>query len=376
MSLLRRAVVAFLALKLFNLALNVVAFPALSQAPSRTRSARRRSVALLVPMRNEVHRLADTLPSIVAQDVDELILLDDRSTDATLEVARRLSSGVDNAVAVTGAPRPQGWTGKTWACSQLASRAHSELLVFCDADVRLAPGAVDAVVAEMERQQADLFSVFPRQRTRSLGERLVVPLVDDVLLCFLPFPLLRADVPSAATANGSVVAIRRSAYDRLGGFDAVREELVEDVALARRARRLGLRLGLVLGGDMVGTRMYSGYAACVNGFGRGLLSAAGGSRSALVLGALWHVVAYTLPAVLCRRDPRWVVPLALAAVEQVAVEAKTGRRQWGQTVLSPLFPVAALPVVARALRPTQSWKGRTYGLRSEPQDEIGRERAA
>jgi cellulose synthase/poly-beta-1,6-N-acetylglucosamine synthase-like glycosyltransferase len=317
-------------------------------------------VSLLVPMRNEVHRLADALPGILAQPVDEVILLDDCSTDATPEVARRLSSGVDHATVLAGEPTPRGWAGKTWACHQLAAHARSDLLVFCDADVQLAPGAVDAIVDEMDRQQADLFSVFPRQLTDSLGERLVVPLVDDVLLCFLPFPLLSVDVPAAATANGSVMAFDRAAYERLGGFDAVRDELVEDVALARLVRRHRMQLGLALGGELVETRMYTGYAGCLAGFGRGLLPAAGGSRPALVLGALWHLAAYTLPAVLCWRRPRWTVPLLLAVAERLAVEAKTGRRHWAQGLLMPFAPLAAVPVVARALRRTQTWKGRTY----------------
>ena len=366
---MRRVVVAFLALKLVNLAVNLVAFPVL---PKVSRPNRRSSVALLVPMRNEVHRLADTLPSILAQEVDELVLLDDCSTDATLDVARRLSSATHDALVLAGQPTPPGWTGKTWACSQLAEHTSADVLVFCDADVHLAPGALEAVVTELDQQGADVFSVFPRQRTRSLGERLLVPLVDDVLLCFLPFPLLRVDVPSAATANGSLLAMRRSAYERFGGFASVRGELVEDVALARRVRRLGLRLGLALGGDLVGTRMYSGYTAGVEGFGRGLLPAAGGSRAALVLGWLGHLVAYTAPAALFGRDRRWAVPLVLAAAEQVAVEAKTGRRQWGQALLSPVFPVATLPVVARALRRRQSWKGRTYGPDAERRDDLPR----
>jgi hypothetical protein len=361
-SLLRRIVVAFLAFKLLNLAVNLVAFPVLrgtAPAPTGRPVRRSRSVSLLVPMRNETHRLADTLPGILAQGVDELILLDDCSTDGTLEMARALSSAGD-ALMAAGVPTPPGWTGKTWACSQLATRAHGDVLVFCDADVLLAAGAVDAVVAEMDRQQADLLSVFPRQRTETLGEHLVVPLVDDVLLCLLPFPLLQADAPSAATANGSVMAFDRLAYARLGGFDAVRGELVEDVALARLTRRHGLQLGLVLGGGMVQTRMYTDYSGCVTGLGRGLLPVTGGSRSLLVLAATWHLVAYTLPALVCLRRPSWVVPLLLAVAERLAVEAKTGRRQWWQAVLPPLSPVAALPVVADALRRTHSWKGRSY----------------
>ncbi|MEP7088900.1 MAG: glycosyltransferase [Nocardioidaceae bacterium] len=369
MNVLRRGVVAFLVLKLANLTINLVTFPVLADPPpaARDRSTRRsRSVSLLVPMRDEAHRLAGSLPGILAQDVDELILLDDCSTDDTGGLARALSTSLTHARVVAGAPTPPGWTGKTWACSQLAAEASSEILVFCDADILLAPGAVDLVLAQMERQQADLLSVFPQQLTETLGEHLIVPLVDDVLLCFLPFPLLRLEAPSAATANGSVMAFDRLAYEVLGGFDIVRDELVEDVALARLTRRSGLQLGLVLGGSVVRTRMYTGYSECVTAFARGLLPVTGGSRARLVLIAVWHLIAYTLPALLCWRQPRWSLPLLLAATERLAVEAKTGRRKWWQAILPPLSPLAALPVFALALRDTQQWKGRSYRHAATP----------
>ena len=233
--------------------------------------------------------------------------------------------------------------------------------MFCDADIELAPGAVRAALGEMRRQEADAFSVFPRQRTGTLGEHLLVPLIDDVLLCFLPFPLLGAPVPSAATANGSLFAFTRSGLDSVGGFASVRNHVVEDVAMARRIRRHGLRLGLALGGELVQARMYDCWSDVLTGFGRGLRPAVGGSRALLVLGLAWHLAVYTLPAGLVLRGARrWGVALALALIERLLVEAKTGRRRWGQALLVPLSPVAAGPVVARAAQRNQTWKGRTY----------------
>ena len=259
-----------------------------------------------------------------------------------------------------GVPAPPGWVGKSWACHQLAAQASGSLLVFCDADVLLAKGAIDAAVAEMAAQRADVFSVFCRQITGSLGEHLITPLIDDVLLCFLPFGLLSAGVPQAATANGSLLVFTRPAYREVGGFAAVRGELTEDVAIARRARQAGLKLGLVLGGRQAATRMYSGYREVLTGMSRGLLPVTGGSRSRLVLGAGWHLVAYTLPWVLAPRQRGWLVPLALGVAERALVEIKTERRAVWQALLTPLSPLAAAPIVARALRGSQRWKGRLY----------------
>lgn len=190
MTALRRAVTGFLLLKLSVLTLNLFGFPVLRRlrhANLRAASSvaeTRPSVSLLVPMRNEAARLAASVPAMLGQNADEIIVLDDESTDGTGALARSLLGPHPRARVRTGAPAPSGWVGKNWACQQLAAEASGSLLVYCDADVLLAEGAVDAVITEMRAQHADVFSVFPRQITATLGERLITPLIDDVLLCF------------------------------------------------------------------------------------------------------------------------------------------------------------------------------------------------
>lgn len=359
-------ITAFLALKLGVLLVNVVRFPVLGRRPAGDPAAAcaptagRPSVSLLIPMRNEAARLDASLPALLAQHADEIILLDDESTDGTGTLARSMLAGHPRAVVEDGVPAPPGWVGKSWACHQLAAKASGSLLVFCDADILLGEGAVDAAIAQMQAQQADVFSVFCRQVTASFGEHLIAPLIDDVLLCFLPFGLLSANVPRAATASGALLAFTRPAYRRLGGHAAVRGEIVEDVAIARRTRQAGLKLGLALGGQQAATRMYSGYRETVTGMSRGLLPVVGGSRTALVLGAGWHLLAYTLPWVLVRRRRWWLLPVVLGVTERVLIEIKTERRTVWQALLTPLSPLAAVPIVARALRGNQHWKGRLY----------------
>jgi len=360
-TVLLRAVLAFLLVKLATLAVNLVSFPVLGARRRDPGDRPTGDVSLLVPMRNEAATLAAFLPALLGQSgVAEVIVLDDESEDGSPALAESLLAGTPHARLVRGTPAPPGWVGKTWACQQLSEQARGELLVFCDADVLLAPGAVEAVVREMTDQRADVFSVFPRQLTASLGEALLTPLIDDVLLCFLPFGLLSAEVPAAATANGSLLAMRRPARAALGGFSSVRTEIVEDVALARKARQAGLKLGLALGGGLVQTRMYTGYSQTVAGLGRGLLSVAGGSRLRLAAATGWHLVVYTLPVLAATRQRRWLLPLGLGLLERLLVGLKCHPRTAWQAVLTPLCPVAFVPVAIRASRPRQQWKGRSY----------------
>lgn len=354
---LSRAVVAFHAVKLAGVAVNLVMFPALR--PQRNGAGRPRT-SLLVPARDEGRRLRAVLAGLRAQDVTEIIVLDDQSSDDTVAVVRH-AAGADSRVRlVRGTPTPAGWTGKNWACHQLAAAARGDVLLFCDADVTLAPGAVDACWAQMRTQRADVFSVFPRQHTATLGERLLVPLVDDVLLAFLPHRLLRLPVPSAATANGQLLMFRRDAYDLLGGHAAVAGDINEDIALARRARRRALRLGLALGGDLASARMYSGYLDSVRGFGKSLRAAHGGHDGALALTAAWHLLAYTVPWLAWRRGPAWRTAAVLGLAQRIVVNAKTGRGAPGEAALVPVTPLAALPVYALAFRRSARWKGRRY----------------
>ena len=397
MTLLFRAVLGFLLLKLATLLVNLAWFPVLGMRDvhaerrgglhrtrrpqdsrpqdSRPQGSRPQGsrpqpgaprVSLLIPMRDEAATLAGHLPAMLAQSgVSELIVLDDQSSDGSAELAASILAhssvaGAGTARLVRGRPPPPGWVGKNWACAQLAGAASGELLVFCDADVLLAPGAVEAVLHAMAEQRADVFSVFPRQLTGSLGEALLTPLIDDVLLCFLPFGLLSVDVPAAATANVSVLALNRRALAELAGFAAVRSEIVEDVAIARRARRAGLTLGLALGGDLVRTRMYTGYREAVAGLGRGLLGVTGGSRVRLVAAAGWHLAVYTLPLVAAIGRRRWLAPLGLGLAERLLVGLKCHPRTAWQAILTPLCPIAFIPVASQAMRRRQHWKGRSY----------------
>ena len=380
MNALLRAVTGFLLVKMAVLLLNIRQFPVLGcrreaatavtpdttepqpGAPASLPASQPDPVAVsvLVPMRDEAATLTASIAGLLRQQAGELILLDDESTDGTGQLARALLTAHPRARVVTGAPMPPGWVGKNWACHQLAAAATGSLLVFCDADVVLADGVLDAVLTEMRAQHADVFSVFPRQVTATLGELLITPLIDDVLLCFLPFRLLSLPVPRAATANGSLLAFTRQAYDALGGFAAVRGDIIEDVAIARRVRKAGLKLGLALGGELVATRMYEGYREVVAGMSRGLLPVTGGSRTRLVLGAGWHLLAYTLPWGMAVRRPAWGFPLVLGVAERALVDIKTGRGTGWQAALTPLSPLAAVPIIVRALRASQRWKGRIF----------------
>lgn len=346
--MLRKLTLGFFAVKLATLAVNAFTFPRLRAAPPSLVKA-----SILVPARNEAHNLRQTLPSLLSQGALEVVVLDDGSSDGTAEVARQLGARV-----LQGQPLPAGWVGKVWACQQLGEAAKGEVLIFTDADVTWHAGALDALLAELQRGGAGLQSVFPRQHNHTLGERLLTPQVDTTILTLLPAPLLDIPDPSAAAANGQVMAFKRATYERLGGHRCVQGELLEDVLFSRRVKEAGEQLGLALGGDCISVRMYRSYPESVRGFAKSILPMHGGVRGLLLANIVAQTVFYTLP--LLQRQKGLV---ALALAEALGVRLLTGRTRpsdLAEVALTPLVPLLYWPVLWRAWRKEAEWKGRCY----------------
>ena len=230
---------------------NLLSARRLKLDPRATRTAGR--VSLLIPARNEEENLRALLP---IDDAAEVLVLDDGSSDATAQYATH-----------AGAPLPRGWTGKNWACHQLAQHATGDILIFMDADVRPSRGAVAATAALMRAQRADVLTAFPQQRFGGLVDAAVLPLVYQLpIAALLPLALVpRLRAASVSGGNGQWLAFTRVAYERIGGHAAVRGDVMEDVALARLAKRARLRVLPVLGAELLAVRMYADRAALYHG---------------------------------------------------------------------------------------------------------------
>lgn len=338
------------------------------------------TIAVLVPARNEGVRIGDCVRSILAQpEVTRLRVLDDQSEDDTAARAVEAAQGDPRFTLLRGAPRPAGWTGKNHACHQLAMGVEADWLLFVDADATLAPGAAAEAVRRARASDADLLSFWPRQAIGSLGEGLLVPMMDLVLLGYLPMALAEARPdPSLAAANGQCLLFARPAYERLGGHAAVKGDLVDDVALARGVRRLGGRVVLSDAGPWVRVRMYHGLAEAWAGFTKNLYPAFGGRPGPFVFGmglfALGHAVPPILALVGALAGWGWLWgPMLAQTLVALAVRALIARRlaQPAWSVL--LHPLSAWLVVALGLASWRaaatgrlSWKGRTYALEARP----------
>ena len=320
-------------------------------------------VSVLLPVRDEAARVGPCLTALLAQESVpglELLVLDDGSTDGTAEVVRSL--GGDRVTLLPGAPPPRGWLGKPHACQQLADRARGDVLVFVDADVVLAPGAVAAALSTLDG--FDLVSPYPRLLAASPGERLLQPLLPWSWLTFLPLRAMeRSARPSLTAAGGQFLVVRREAYRRAGGHAAVRDRVLEDIELARAVKRAGGRIALVDGSRLADCRMYGSWGELRDGYAKSLWASFGSGAGAAAVVALLTVL-YLGPLAVAPFAPWAGLVGYLAGVAGRLVSARaTGGRSWPDALAHPVSIVLFGALVglsfARRRRGTLSWKGRT-----------------
>lgn len=229
-------------------------------------------VSILVPARNEEKHIADCVRSLLAQDYPafELLVLDDESDDGTRSALEPFL-GDSRLRVFAGAPVPEGWMGKNWACHQLAQKAQGELLLFTDADTRHASVALTAAVAALKAEGVDFLSAMPRQEMQTCGELALVPILPWSQHTFFPAALVRRlPFPRLATAVGQFMLVRRDAYEAAGGYERIRDSVVDDWDLVRSVSAGGARWTLCDGSRVVSARMYASFRGAVNGFSKNL----------------------------------------------------------------------------------------------------------
>ena len=382
-------IVAVLLVSLASVLVNLACFDGLTPGSPRSDAP---LVSILVPARNEALNIEPCIRSLLAQDYPnfELLVLDDHSSDATADRVRALGvieSGARHRL-LHGAELPSGWVGKNWACHQLAQAARGEFLFFTDADTTHAPGTTAATLAYAEKTGADLVSAWPRLITITWSEKLIIPMI--LLLGMVLFPIwallilercaargwflprrIRRHLPGAA--NGQFMFWKRSSYFAIGGHEAVRHHLVEDMALGREiVRRMGegMRLRNCESLRFATCRMYRSFDEVWEGFTKNIRAAFEDNLAGFLFVGLIQACCFLLPfvAIFFPHSPKSLVFLEIALIFLIrAILTWRFQTSWLGLVLHPIGHALCLAIGVNSWRRARTggvrWKGRTYEVK-------------
>lgn len=295
-------------------------------------------VSILVPARNEQHRVLEAcIRSILAQDYGrfEVIAVNDRSIDETGAILERLAKSDERLRVIEGEELPPGWLGKPYAMQQALNHARGEWILATDADMIFEPAVLRTALDRILEAEGDALTLIPRFEAHSFWERVMIPTWEWVFLMFTVFYRINDPKTDRAAAIGGFFLIRRTVLDRAGGYEVLKDEVMEDVRLAERIKRLGARLMIDRAPALIRTRMYTTFAEMWECSTKNWFS---GMNFSLPL-ALSSVVSMYLGA---------VVPPLIALAAVIAIASGTDLSSlFIPAALSWCFQVLVLAIVSR-----------------------------
>lgn len=311
------------------------------------------TLSLVVPARNEEANIEACLASLLEQDYPglELIVVNDRSTDATGRIARELARKDARLQVVDVEHLPEGWCGKNHAMQRGIERARGEWILMHDADCRQAcPRTLRLAMQYALNTGADMLSLMPEHRYESFWERYLLPILSGVLMIWFRPSSVSNPRKRVAFANGMFMLIRREAYEAIGTHEAVRGSLIEDMDIARLVKGRGLNLQVAPTADLFTVRMYSSLAQIVRGWER------------IFIGAFRSVLG--LSKVLLVLTGRGLTPAVTAGLGWGMVAAGAAPAEWwhAAALIGSVSLLAQLVMAARFSHHLKSrwWYGLTY----------------
>jgi chlorobactene glucosyltransferase len=274
-------------------------------------------VAVIVPARNEVDNIDTCLDGLLQQlyprEKMQVIVIDDGSTDGTPQAARQYERDGFQPRVLDAGPLPTGWLGKSHACWLGANAVEADWLCFIDADTRHDPGLILSSVQAAIREDIDLLSLHPRQEMLGFWERLLMPIPFMTLMILLDAQRINDPTTTTAMANGQFILIKHDVYRALGGHAAIRDQVLEDVALARLVKSHGGRLKLLGGGQLIKVRMYASLKPLWQGLAR-----SGSELFGVPLTSL-AVLSSLLTSILPLAYPFWRISVAITMPDVYSV---------------------------------------------------------
>ena len=336
-------------------------------------------VSILVAARNEEDNIGDCLMSLQKQDYPnfEVLILDDRSTDNTAEIVNKFVEKDSRFHLITGEPLPEGWVGKAHACHQLAKRAKGDWFLFTDADTMHKPNMISSVLTLFLENRPTLLSGFPQQKADSLVEKITIPVFYFILMAWMPlWWLQRSKKLMPSMANGQFLLFNREDYWKVGGHEAVKSRILEDVWLGAEVYRKGGRVLAVDLSPVVSCRMYKDFSSMWKGFAKSIYGVTQSMLVLLLLGVLGYMLFLGPFYALCDKcifetDPRPCLILIAIQVLMILFMRLLMRDHFKESIYATIFhPLglffflmnAGYVIFRKIFRTGIEWKERHYSV--------------
>jgi len=321
-------------------------------------------VSVLIPARNEEENIGNILSNLSEHDYPNMNIwvYDDLSTDQTSAIVGQFAEKDSRIHLLEGKKLPPGWLGKNHACHQLARQADGEYLLYLDADVIIRKGLINSAVANMQKHQLDLFSIFPAQKMNTLAEWLTVPVMNWILVSLLPLALIRlSGRASFSAANGQFMMFRAEVYHRELFHETLKHVNVEDIAISRLMKRMGYKVQTLLGNKQIQCRMYKSWDDAVKGFSRNVFYFFGGSK---IAGFLFGIVTTFgfIPVLIYLPLPYFFLYGIMVVLIRLLVSISSRQNVLFNLLLAPLQQLSFLFILLSSailrLKRATTWKGR------------------
>ena len=325
-------------------------------------------VTVLIPARNEVDIIGVTLSALQQQGPRlNVIIVDDCSTDGTGDKARSILR--QQIEVIRGEPLPDGWAGKLWALEQGRRRIQTEFILLLDADIELKPGTIQALKQKLVTENLGLVSLMAELRMESIWEKLLIPPFIYYFKLVYPFRLAADPDSKLGAAAGGCILLRRQALEAIGGFDALRDAIIDDCTLAQKLKHSGHSIWLGLTHSAISLRPYATLGSIWNMVARSAFTQLHYSTVLLFFTTAALLLFYWPPVIgLCSANltTQLVSGLAILAMMTAFIPTlRYYRRSWGWALLLPLIGTMYLLMTwTSAIRYWRGrraeWKGRVY----------------
>tara|TARA_B100000686_G_scaffold84516_1_gene91329 strand:+ start:671 stop:1864 length:1194 start_codon:yes stop_codon:yes gene_type:complete len=369
--------ICLLLIAFFTIVTGITNFLWLKKIPTKKNIPKSKLVSILIPARNEADVIESTIKSIINQSYQnyELIILDDNSSDTTESIIQKHAKSNPKIELINGLSLPEGWLGKNWACHQLSEKAEGEYILFIDADTNLDKFILEDSVIALQKEKIDLLSLVPGRDTKLIADHAMKKIISWFIVCWLPMKLaIKLNAPFLSATFGQFMLFKKSSFNDIGGFEAIKDNPVDDFQLGRNIKKNLFKWMLYDAAFRITTRTYNTNKDLISGYSKNIFPAVGYSISiffVIFLILISFVLGSTIPIILFALgilQNQQLILLCISLLILLFISWGIVTIRFKYSIFTPFsFPLLISLILLLALRSfidnvfySSTWKGRSY----------------